>query len=83
MAGKKRCFVTVRAPKRLDENLLCEIIWSSEAIYERWVWSFPRLRTGKTWIADSSMLLATAGHSPEDPWRSPFQEYRMRTPIVM
>ena len=26
MAGKKRCFVTVRALKRLDENLLCAVL---------------------------------------------------------
>lgn len=26
MAGKKRCFVTVRALKRLDEKLLCEVV---------------------------------------------------------
>jgi len=26
MAGKKRCFVTVRALKRLDETLLCEVL---------------------------------------------------------
>ncbi len=26
MPGKKRCFVTIRALKRLDENLLCAVL---------------------------------------------------------